>query len=195
MHTRSQKCKIATLSSLMTWCLLAVASSPLSAQTVSDPVFGLSVTPQAGYAAQLLTPMPTRFAMIAVARNKVESAGCLIEFRVVNDDETRTQAEFNARVDRADWIEQVRNEVGVRYDIHNIDPIEHAGVRGTAIAGDRHYKRAVNVTRMPKLTREWYVILDTIKGRTTVECTALRAEFEERQVEFAAMLRTIALPK
>jgi hypothetical protein len=195
MQMRSQICKIAALSSTLTWCILVCASPPLSAQTVSDPVFGLSVTPHSGYAAQLLTPMPTRFAMIAVQRSKYENAGCLIEFRINDDDVSHTQAEFNARADKAEWIEQVRLEVADRYDIHNIDPIEHAGVRGTAIAGDRYYKRPVNVTRMPTLTREWYVILDTTKGRTTVECTALRAEFEERQVEFAAMLRTISLPK
>lgn len=195
MHKRSQSCKIAILPTALAWCILAFASSSLSAQTVTDPVFGLSVTPPNGYAAQLLTLMPSRFVMIAVPRSKLENAGCLIEFRVVDAEVSHTQAEFNARAEKTEWLDQLRIEVGAKYDIHNIDPIEHAGVRGTAIAGDKVYKRPVNVTRMPQLTREWYVILDTIKGRTTVECTALRAEFEERQAEFAAMLRTISLPK
>jgi hypothetical protein len=194
MHMQFDICRIVTLSSVLTWCA-SVCATPLSAQTVSDPVFGLSVTPPAGYAALLLTPMPSRTAIIAVRHSDLENAGCLIEFQSDDANAARTQAEFNARVDKADWIEQVRAEVSARYDIHNIDPIEHAGVRGTAIAGDRYYSRPKNVVRMPRLTREWYVIFDTIKGRTTFECSALRLEFEDRQPEFKAILRTVSLPK
>lgn len=195
MRKSSEIFRITALSSALALCALGSATLPLAAQTISDPVFGLSVTPPDGYAALLLTPMPSRKAIIAVQHSASGNAGCIIEFESDQTHGGWTQAYYNARADKSEWIETVRLEVGARYDIHNIDPIEHAGVRGTAIAGDRYYDRPKNVVRMPKLTREWFVILDTAKGRTTIECTAPRLEFELRQPEFEAILRTVAFPK
>ena len=195
MQTPSKICRTLTLSLVLTWCGLACAASPLTAQTISDPVFGLSVTPPSGYIAQLLTPQPSQLVLIAVQRSQSGNAGCLAEFRSDDTGGKLTQADFNDRASKPDWIETVRAEVSARYDIHSIDPIEHAGVRGMAIAGYRFYKGSASATATRQYTREWYVILDTTKGRTTLECAALRPEFEERHIEFEAILRGMALPK
>jgi len=194
MRMRFDISRFVALSCAVTWCT-SLCAAPLSAQTVSDPVFGLSVTPPSGYAAMLLTPMPSRNAIIVVQRRDPNDAGCYIEFEVGDAGSERTQSALNARAADNGWIEKVRLEVAARYDIHTIEAIELSGVRGTAITGDRQYNIPVSATRTRKYTREWYVILDTAKGRTTVECTAPRLEFEALQPEFEAILRTISLPK
>jgi hypothetical protein len=195
MRSPSEIFRIATQTSALVMTALLSATLSLAAQTIKDPTFGFSVTPPSGYAGMLLTPMPSRRVLIAVQRVQPNDAGCLIEFELDDSNGGWSQAYFNNRADKSEWIEKVRAEVAVRYDIHNITPIEHDGVRGTAITGDKQYDRPKNVNHMAKPTREWYVVLDTVKGRTTIECTAPRLEFEARQVEFEAVLRTIALPK
>ena len=47
-----------------------------------------------------------------------------------------------ARADSVETIELLRKEFSARYEIQSIAPIEHAGVRGMAIVGDRHSKRS-----------------------------------------------------
>ena len=46
-----------------------------------------------------------------------------------------------------------------------------------------------------KKMREWYVILNTMKGRTTVNCESFRYDFGDRLPEFDAVVRSIAFPK
>ena len=90
----------------------------------------------------------------------------------------------------------MRTEFSARYNIQSIGPIEHAGVRGMAIVGDRHVCQSdVRVGRLQKKTREWYVILDTMKGRTTVNCETYRYDFSSRLPDFDAVVRGIAFPK
>ena len=43
--------------------------------------------------------------------------------------------------------------------------------------------------------REWYVVLNTMKGRTTVNCETYRYDFGDRLPEFDAVFRSIAFPK
>jgi hypothetical protein len=194
MHTPSEIFRITTLSSALICGALACASSPLCAQTVIDPKFGLSVTAPVGYAAALWTPMPSRNVIIVVQRKEVENAGCIVEF-LNGDAGGDTQADVNARADSAETIELLRKEFGARYDIQSIVPIEHAGVRGMAIVGDPNRSVPVPATVSQKKMRHWYVILDTMSGRTTVNCETYRYDFGDRLPEFDAVVRSIAFPK
>jgi hypothetical protein len=195
MRTRSGICRIVTLSSALTWCVLACALSPLAAQPVIDPVFGLSVTPPAGYVAALWTPMPSRNVIIIVQRTEFENAGCIVEFLSSDTGGADTQADVNARADNTESIDRLRAEFSARYTIQSIAPIEHAGVRGAAIVGDRRFSDPMSATPIQKNTREWYVILDTIKGRTTVNCETYRYDFSSRLPDFDAVVRSISFPK
>ena len=195
MHTPSEIFRITTLASALICSALACMTSPLSAQTISDPVFGLAVTAPTGYVAALWTPMPSRNVIIVVQRKEVENAGCIVEFLNGDAGGTDTQADVNARADSADAIELLRNEFSAKYAVQSIAPIEHAGVRGMAIVRDRHHSVPVPESASQKKMREWYVILNTMKGRTTVNCETYRYDFGDRLPEFAAVVRSIAFPK
>jgi hypothetical protein len=195
MSTTSKLQEFAILPSALVLSALVFATSPLSAQTIIDPKFGLSVTPPTGYVAALWTPMPSRNVIIVVQRKEIENAGCIVEF--LNSDTTGsdTQDDVNARSDNIETIERLRAEFSARYTIHSIGPIEHAGVRGAAIVGDRRFSDPMSASSIQKNVREWYVILDTIKGRTTVNCETYRYDFNSRLPDFDAVVRSIAFPK
>jgi hypothetical protein len=195
MRTPSEIFRIATLSSVLICSALICAAPPLAAQTIIDPKFGLSVTPPTGYVAALWTPMPSRNVIIVVQRKEIENAGCIVEF--LNSDTTGsdTQDDVNARTDNIETIERLRAEFSARYNIQSIGPIEHAGVRGAAIVGDRRFSDPMSASSIQKNVREWYVILDTIKGRTTVNCETYRYDFNSRLPDFDAVVRSIAFPK
>ena len=195
MHTPSGIFRITTLSSALICNALACVTSPLSAQTISDPVFGLAVTAPTGYVAALWTPMPSRNVIIVVQRKEVENAGCIVEFLNGDAGSLDTQADVNARTDSAESIERLRNEFSAKYSVQSIAPIEHAGVRGMAMVRDRHQNISMSESASPKKMREWYVVLDTMKGRTTVNCETYRYDFGDRLPEFDAVVRSIAFPK
>jgi len=195
MRTPSEIFRISTLSLALTFGALAVALSPLAAQPVTDPVFGLSVTAPTGYVAALWTPMPSRNVVIVVQRKEVENAGCIVEFLNGEAGSADTQADVNARAASAEEIERLRNEFSAKYSVQSIEPIEHAGVRGMAIVRDRIQSVSMSESTSPKKLREWYVVLDTTKGRTTVNCETFRYDFGDRLPEFDAVVRSIAFPK
>jgi hypothetical protein len=195
MRTPSEIFRIATLSSALICGALICATSSLAAQTIIDPKFGLSVTPPEGYVAALWTPMPSRNVIIIVQRTEFENAGCIVEFLSSDTSGADTQADVNARADNTESIDRLRTEFSARYTIQSIAPIEHAGVRGAAIVGDRRFSDPMSATPTQKNTREWYVILDTIKGRTTVNCETYRYDFSSRLPDFDALVRSIAFPK
>ena len=195
MRKPSEIFRIATLSSALIASALASAASPLAAQTIIDPVFGLSVTPPAGYIAALWTPMPSRNVIIVVQRKEIENAGCIVEFKIGDPSGADAQTDGNAPANDTETIERLRSEFSARYNIRSIDPIEHAGVRGAAIVGDRRFADPMSATPAQKSTREWYVVLDTSKGRTTVNCESYRYDFSSRLPDFDAVVRSIAFPK
>jgi hypothetical protein len=195
MRTPSEIFRIATLSSALICGALICATSSLAAQTIIDPKFGLSVTPPEGYVAALWTPMPSRNVIIIVQRTEFENAGCIVEFLSSDTSGADTQADVNARADNTESIDRLRTEFSARYTIQSIGPIEHAGVRGAAIVGDRRFSDPMSATPTQKNTREWYVILDTIKGRTTVNCETYRYDFSSRLPDFDALVRSITFPK
>jgi hypothetical protein len=195
MHTPSGIFRITTLTSALICSALAYSASPLSAQTISDPVFGLAVTAPTGYVAALWTPMPSRNVIIVVQRKVVENAGCIVEFLNGEAGGLDSQADVNARTESAETIERLRSEFSAKYSIQSIDPIEHAGVRGMAMVRDRHQSVSMPDSSSPKKMREWYVVLDTAKGRTTVNCETFRYDFGDRLPEFDAVVRSIAFPK
>jgi hypothetical protein len=195
MHTPLEICRIATLASTTALSALACTASPLAAQTIIDPKFGLSVTAPSGYVAQLWTPMPSRNVIIVVQRKEVENAGCIVEFKIGDSIDADTQTVVNARADDTETIERLRAEFSARYTIKSIEPIEHAGVRGAAIVGDRNFNDPMSASTTQKKMREWYVILDTMKGRTTINCETYRYDFSSRLPDFDAVVRSIAFPK
>lgn len=195
MHTPSEIFRNATLSSALICSALVCAASPLPAQTVIDPTFGLSVTAPVGYVAALWTPMPSRNVIIVVQRKEVENAGCIVEFLNGASGGADTQADVNERADSAEAIERLRNEFSAKYAVQSIAPIEHAGVRGMAVVRDRHQSVPVAESTSLKKMREWYVILNTMKGRTTINCETFRYDFGDRLPEFDAVVRSIAFPK
>jgi hypothetical protein len=195
MRKSSEIFRIATLSLALTLSALVNATLPLAAQTIIDPKFGLSVTPPDGYMAALWTPMPSRNVIIVVQRKEVENAGCIVEFKIGDSVDTDTQADVNARSDDTGSIDRLRAEFSARYNIQSIEPIEHAGVRGAAIVGDRRFSDPMSATSAQKSTRELYVILDTVKGRTTINCETYRYDFSSRLPDFDAVVRSIAFPK
>ena len=195
MRKSSEIFRIATLFLALICSAHLSATTPLAAQTIIDPKFGLSVTPPEGYIAALWTPMPSRNVIIVVQRKEVENAGCIVEFKIGDSIDAETQADVNARADNSEWLDNLRAEFGARYTIRSIDPIEHAGVRGAAIVGDRRFADPMSATPAQKSTRELYVILDTMKGRTTVNCETYRYEFSSRLPDFDAVIRSIAFPK
>ncbi len=195
MHTPSEIFRITAFSSALICSALVCTPTPLSAQTVIDPTFGLSVTAPAGYAAALWTPMPSRNVIIVVQRKEVENAGCIVEFLNGDAGGADTQADVNARADNAETIERLRNEFSAKYAVQSIAPIEHAGVRGMAFVRDRHQSVPVPESASLKKMREWYVVLNTMKGRTTVNCETFRYDFGDRMPEFNAVVRSIAFPK
>ena len=195
MHTPSEIFRITTLSSALICSALVCAAPPLTAQTVIDPTFGLSVTAPTGYVAALWTPMPSRNVIIVIQRKEVENAGCIVEFLNGDAGGADTQADVNARADSADAIELLRNEFSAKYAVQSIAPIEHAGVRGMAVVRDRHQSVPVAESTSLKKMREWYVVLNTMKGRTTVNCETYRYDFSSRLPDFDAVVRSIAFPK
>ncbi len=195
MRTPSGIFRITTLTSALICSALTCGASPLSAQTISDPVFGLAVTAPTGYVAALWTPMPSRNVIIVVQRKEVENAGCIVEFLNGEAGGLDSQADVNARTESAETIERLRSEFSAKYSIQSIDSIEHAGVRGMAIVRDRHQSVSMPDSSSPKKMREWYVVLDTAKGRTTVNCETFRYDFGDRLPEFDAVVRSIAFPK
>ena len=195
MRTPSEIFRIATLVLALICGALICAASPLSAQTIIDPKFGLSVTPPEGYVAALWTPMPSRKVVIAIQRKEVANAGCIVEFKISDSVDADTQADVTASVDNDEMIERLRAEFSARYTIQSIAPIEHAGVHGAAIVGDRRFADPMSATAAQKSTREWYVVLDTIKGRTTINCETYRYDFSSRLPDFDAVVRSIAFPK
>jgi hypothetical protein len=176
-------------------CALVCAPALLAGEAVYDPGSGLAITPPAGYTAQLLTPLPSQYAVISVHDDNLKNAGCLIEFQRKEANSGSTQADLNTRAARPDWIEKVRTEVSVRYAIHSVDSIEEGGVRGAAITGERYQHLPASAAKLRPPTREWIVVMETRKGRTTLECTSLRDEFDKRHPEFREILRNLSLPR
>jgi hypothetical protein len=193
MVSRGKICGFAILSLAFAWCVPAHPDS--SSVAVTDPASGLSVTPPADYSAQLLTPLPSQYSLISVRHHDLGSSGCMIAFHRSDTNGALTQAEFNAQTSKPEWLAKVRAEASILSEIYSIDSIEHGGARGVAITGDRYQHLPASLARLRPPTREWYVVMETTKGRVTLECSSLRDEFETRRAEFEAIIRGISFPQ
>lgn len=170
-----------------------VAAVSATAQPLSDPATGLTITPPPGYVARTTAATGTNTVAFDVKKPDDKDTGCRVAFQPVPQNANLTQDDINTFTANAEWPDLVRTTLSRLYEIISLDPFEHAGVRGAVVIGD--FKLPPNAPPRAGEIRSWLALLETPKGRTSVACVAEKTSFDTRRGEFDAVAHGVTLPK
>ena len=104
-----------------------------------------------------------------------------------------SQAEINVTTAKPEWRDLVRSSLGALYNVSEIEPFEHAGIRGAAATAT--LKPLPGAPALAADMQTLFILLETPRDRTNVVCVAKRQTFDARKPEFEAVARGLTVPQ
>jgi hypothetical protein len=153
-----------------------------------DPASGLGVAPPAGYAARLMPTKEAPQTMILVSKIGQPTTECYVAFQ-----ELPAFAQITQQAINANSLNVYLEGIAASYDVSEIEPFEHDGVRGARLFAVSRTNAAIpNWT--PNLPTYLFVFY-TPKGRTAVTCYWDKAALGVPREEFIAIVHAVTLPR
>ena len=177
-------------------CIL-ISCLPTAGSTQADPVYGdasgLVVVPPEGYSAARMAPDRVFAARFSVKKPDDRDTGCQVAFEPLPQNAGYTQDQVDSVIASSQWLDLARASLLVLYQVIDIAPFAHAGVRGVTIVAD--IKPRPSIPSRAQEVRTLFFILETPKGRTTTVCVGEKANFDARRIEFETVARGATPPR
>lgn len=166
---------------------------PALAAPLRDAATGLAAEPPPGYTATSMATSGAQTARMALRRAGDQDTGCQTAFVPAPQNGTLTQEALNRLVRTPGWRSVQRATLQPVYDVLSLDPLLYQDIEGVLMVAELR-PRADLPPRAQEL-RSLFAIVETPRGRTTTVCSAEKAAFPFRRMEFEAVAKGITPPK
>lgn len=169
---------------------------PLAAFAFEDAATGFRVTPPPPFVVEPVDGDPRVDVKLRIRSRTGKPTAlnprwgiCIVNFGLRRSPEPITKAELGTVTENPRRPGTIRESLSASFDFSKTELFELQGYRGVELQGQ--------FTRTPDLmgSRTFVSIVDSVKGRTMMNCTTPDAEFDEALPQFRAIRASIALPE
>lgn len=172
---------------------VAVLISAAWAQDFDQAVSGFAVAPPPGYIAAPGTPRSPSQVSVRLTKPAEPGTSCDVTFEVLPGFEHFTQDALNRQTDNPGWDLFYRDAMRDFYTVLDVEPFDHAGVRGALVSGHSKPRPGIPgwMADQPTLVFFFY----TPRGLNRIACIAPHAVFDARRAEFEQVVRGVTLAR
>lgn len=178
-------------------CTFAFAVFALPSQAYIDAKSGLSITPPAPFLVGVAqTPPADTVVMLAIKSSTGSPAGvdatgvvCVAVYKLLPQNNALTQDQLNTTVQNPDFINLMKANIQLNYDVSAINIVENGAVKG--------YEAIATVKTGPNAGKVsgYLVTFETPRGRTGLSCHTPKAQFDAALPQFKRIRESIQLPR
>jgi hypothetical protein len=179
------------LASLVTLIAVAALATPAMAIPFEDPASGFKIDPPAPFFVQPATTKSYDFAAVvnsttgAPAKGAGDSYLCQVGFKAQPDSGGLSQEEINLQVAAPGWLDGAATALSASFNVTGKATFMLEGATGIELVGQPKDAQAAGV---------FVSIIDTPKGRTTLNCATLPAGLDAALNQFRLIRGSITLP-
>jgi hypothetical protein len=177
-------------------CTFAFAVFALPANAYTDAKSGLGITPPTPFVVGVAQAPPADTqVMLAIKSSTGRPAGvdatgavCVAVYKLLPQNNPLTQDQLNTTVQNPDFINLMKANLQLNYDVSAINVVENGAVKG--------YEAIATVKKGPMagMVSGYLVTFETPKGRTGLSCHTPKAQFDAALPQFKQIRESIQLP-